>query len=207
MYSFIWRAVARRCDDLRISPVFTGLFSFLLVASIRLRRVLLRLMLRILPSHCFGFCFAFFGFGRICTIERFTLWRRAFCDRSLKALGGCQSAANARVELEWSLLGIWAMSLYASAILFARGVALKRLSFAGVLHAFQEMARDYLHQATSKVAWRSRIAQALIDPYKRRNKSNRGYACKRRLGHAGKPDIRRATAWQRKRAKQIALNP
>ena len=58
-----------------------------------------------------------------------------------------RNSDNARIELEWSLLSLWAMNLYASVELNTHGIALERISFAGVLDSFRKMARDYLHPA------------------------------------------------------------
>jgi IS4 transposase len=55
------------------------------------------------------------------------------------------SAANARVEIEWSLVGLWAMALYALVEAAKHKVPPQRLSFAKLLLAFRRTLRDYLH--------------------------------------------------------------
>lgn len=115
-----------------------------------------------------------------------------------------RSSGNARIELEWSLLSIWAMGLYASAELYRQGVSLERLSFAAVLSAFREMARDYLHPANPRRTLRILLRQALLDTYTRtKPKGNPEYPRKTKHKPPKAPDIRNATAEQKKRAKMI----
>ena len=57
------------------------------------------------------------------------------------------NAVNARIEVEWSLVGLWAMMLYATAELACHGIPVERLSVAQTLQSFRTMATDYLHPA------------------------------------------------------------
>ena len=67
--------------------------------------------------------------------------KQTFQRRKLKST----SADNARVELEWSLIGLWAMMLYAQVQLAKDDVPASRVSVAGVIRAFQRVLRDYRH--------------------------------------------------------------
>ena len=117
------------------------------------------------------------------------------------------SSDNARIELEWSLLAMWAMSLYASVELNAHDIPLERMSFAGVLDAFREMARDYLHPTDRRRTLRILLRNAQIDTFQRKNKSSRNYPRKKKHKTPGPPKIQKANAKQRKQAKQLKELP
>lgn len=121
-----------------------------------------------------------------------------------KLLSRCST--NAKTELEWSLLALWAMCLYASVELLSQGIALERMSFAGVMDAFREMARDYLHPANQRRTLRILIRNALIDTYDRKKrKSSRDYPRRKKHKSPGPPKIEQATPQQRKRAKPLLV--
>lgn len=52
---------------------------------------------------------------------------------------------NARVELDWSLIGLWSLGLYAQVELNRREIDPLKLSMAGALLAFRSTMRDYRH--------------------------------------------------------------
>lgn len=119
-----------------------------------------------------------------------------------------RSSRNAEIELEWSLLSIWAMGLYASVELSRQELPLERLSFASVLSAFREMARDYKHAANPRRTLRILLRYSLLDTYHRtKPKGSRGYPRKKKHKQAGAPDIQNATNQQRNQAKQLKKNP
>jgi hypothetical protein len=126
-------------------------------------------------------------------------FKHTFGRRTLKS----HAAANARVELEWSLVGLWAIGLYASQELIAQNTPLSRLSIAQSLQAFRSLARDYLHPVRSQQRLQSRLRRALLDDYPRTNKSNRDYPRKKTEQPAGMPVITPATQTQIQTAKQI----
>jgi hypothetical protein len=115
------------------------------------------------------------------------------------------SAANARVEIEWSLFGLWAMALYALVEASQHDVPPERLSFAKLLLAFRRTLRDYLHRTEQGERLCERLRHAIIDPYIRQNKASRHYPRKKRERAAGPPRILRATRTQIQRAKAIAV--
>lgn len=114
------------------------------------------------------------------------------------------SAANARIEIEWSLVGLWAMALYALVEASQHEVPPERLSFAKLLLAFRRTLRDYLHRTEKGERLCERLREAIIDPYIRKNKASRNYPRKKQERTPGPPLILRASPTQIQRAKTIA---
>jgi hypothetical protein len=117
------------------------------------------------------------------------------------------SAENARVEITWSLVGLWAMALYALVEATKHGIPPQRLSFAQLLRAFRRTLRDYLHPTEQHHRLCQRLRQAIIDPYQRQNKSSRQYPRKKKESVPGPPTILNAKRWQVQQAKHIATQP
>lgn len=110
---------------------------------------------------------------------------------------------NAEVEMQWSLLGLWAMSLYALAQATKRGVEPRRLSAAQLLLAFRRMLRDYRHPVERGHSLCDLLGKAVIDPYTRQNKASRNYPRKKRESPPGQPQIVTANKSQRQRAAML----
>ncbi len=115
------------------------------------------------------------------------------------------SADNARVEIEWSLVGLWAMALYALVEATKQGIPSQRLSFAKLLLAFRRTMRDYLHPTERGERLCERLRQAIIDGYVRKNKASRNYPRKKQERPPGPPRILPATNTQTIRAKELAV--
>lgn len=116
------------------------------------------------------------------------------------------SADNARVELEWSLLGLWCMTLYAQVELTKQGIDPAKLSVAGVLKAFRRMLRDYLHPVKRHRSLAALLRRALRDQYSRTNKASRDYPRKKQPDPpAGPPAIHTATAAQVRLARELRI--
>lgn len=113
------------------------------------------------------------------------------------------SAINARIEIEWSLLGLWAMALYALVETTQQKISPERLSFAQLLLAFRRTLRDYLHPTERKQRLCERLRGAIVDSYVRKNKASRNHPQKKKEQAAGPPILLKATLWQRKRAQQV----
>ncbi|MBI3468684.1 MAG: transposase, partial [Planctomycetes bacterium] len=109
--------------------------------------------------------------------------KQTFQRRKLRSA----SAENARVEMEWSLAGLWAMALYALVEREKDGISPPGLSVAQTLRAFRRMLRDYLHPAERGRSLRDRLRMATIDPYERRSKDSRDYPRKKRETPPGPP--------------------
>lgn len=128
--------------------------------------------------------------------------KHTFQKRKLKSL----SSANAAVELEWSLVGLWGLGLSAAVEIAKEEVPLSRISMAGVLKSFRRLMRDYLHSAKRGQALCALLRRALVDPYVRKNKSSRNYPRKKKHERTGSPTIARATAQQIKQARMLKFN-
>lgn len=115
------------------------------------------------------------------------------------------SAENARIEIAWSLVGLWAMALYALVAATKHAIQPQRLSFAQLLLAFRRTLRDYLHPSEPGRRLCQRLQGAIIDPYKRKNKASRHYPRKKKEHAPGPPMILHASLWKIQRAKQLAM--
>jgi hypothetical protein len=125
--------------------------------------------------------------------------KQTFERRKLRS----QNPDNAMVELHWSLLGMWAMGLHSHSRLVSQGVLPERISFAGVWRAYRRPMRHYKSPPDPGERMRQLIDRALIDPYKRKNKSSRDYPRKKQEEAAGPPVIRKATRAQVQQALQV----
>lgn len=126
--------------------------------------------------------------------------KQTFQRRKLRST----SAGHARVELEWSLLGLWGMALYAQAQLTKQHMDPQQLSVAGVLRAFRRMLRDYRHPAQRRDSLSALLQRALRDPYRRKDKTSRNYPRKKQPDPpAGPPEILSATKTQIRLAREL----
>jgi hypothetical protein len=115
------------------------------------------------------------------------------------------SAENARVELAWSLVGLWAMALYALVEADRQDVPPERLSFAKLLLAFRRTLRDYLHPTEPAERLCERLRHAIIDPYFRKLKSSRNFPRKKQERPPGPPKIIQASKAQIQLAYRLAV--
>lgn len=114
-----------------------------------------------------------------------------------------KSPDNALVELQWSLMSMWAMGLYAHVLLLQQGVPPRKISFVGVLDAFRHAMREHgLRPSTAGERLRERITVAVIDDYRRVNKASRDYPQQKKYKPPGAPLIRIANALQKRKAQQ-----
>jgi hypothetical protein len=126
-------------------------------------------------------------------------FKRTFDRHKLRS----HTADNAELEATWSLLGFWAMALHAEVRLAQVGVPSGRMSVAKILHAYRKSMREYKSHPDPGESLCDIISKAVIDPYKRANKSSRDYPRKKH-GHAiGAPEIRDATEVEIKIAQSI----
>jgi hypothetical protein len=130
-------------------------------------------------------------------------WGIAVFFRTFKQTFGCRqlrsrSAANAQLELDWSLLGLWGVCLLAARELSASRHAPARLSPAAALHAFHRTLREYrLRPATPADTLGAQLRLARLDDYRRRSaKTSREYPRKKQRPPIGIPQITRATPHQ-----------
>jgi Transposase DDE domain len=130
-------------------------------------------------------------------------FKQTFERRKLRS----HKADNAELEATWSLLGLWAMALHAEAQLAREGVPARRMSVAKILSAYRKSMREYKSHPDPGESLQELVSRAVIDPYKRADKSSRDYPRKKQ-GHAiGAPQIRNATKDQIKIAREIRDQP
>lgn len=140
-------------------------------------------------------------YGRRWGIELFYRHlKQTFQRRKLRSA----AADNARVEMEWSLVGLWAMALFALCEARSHGTPPAKLSFAGMLRAFRRTMRDYRHPSERGRRLCHRLREAVIDDYVRTNKSSRDYPRKKQESPPGSPVITLATKQQQRQAKALA---
>jgi Transposase DDE domain len=126
-------------------------------------------------------------------------FKQTFERRKLRS----HCAANAELEATWSLLGLWAMMLHAQVILMEKGVPPKRISVAGILLGYRRSLRGYKSPPDPGESLYEMVGKAVIDPYKRANKSSRDYPRKKQEQAAGAPKVRNATKAEIHAAKEI----
>ena len=115
-----------------------------------------------------------------------------------------KSASNAELELDWSLMGLWAMNLYASYEHIAAGVAPNRRSVANVLRAFRRSMQEYKSNPDEDEDLWSLLAKACKDNYKRKSsKISRNYPRKTTKHAISQPKIVLATLEQIQAAREL----
>ena len=125
--------------------------------------------------------------------------KQTFQRRKLRSA----SAENAKLELQWSMAGLWAMGLYALSQFQQEQLPPRQLSVAQMLRAFRRMLRDYLHPCERGRCLRDRLRRALIDSYHRKNKTSRDYPRKKHEAPPGPPRILNASATQIQRGQTL----
>jgi len=113
------------------------------------------------------------------------------------------AADNARVEMEWSLAGLWAMALFALCEAHRHGTPPDKLSFAGMLRAFRRTMRDYRHPCERGRLLCHRLREAVVDSYVRTDKSSRNYPRRKQESPPGSPVVVAASEHQRRQAKAL----
>ena len=126
-------------------------------------------------------------------------FKQTYERRKLRSL----TAEHAELEATWSLLGLWAMCLHAQVELARSGVAAYRVSVAGVLLAYRRSLREYKSDPDSGESLLELVRGAVIDPYKRKDKTSRDYPRKKHEPPTGAPKIRRTTKAQIDKAREI----
>ena len=130
----------------------------------------------------------------------FRTFKQTFDKRKLK----CTGSVNVVLELEWSLMGLWAMCLYGKEEI-GKSYEISRLSPAKVIRAFSKTCREYRSDpkdASSSLS--SLLGVSLTDDYGRRSeKTNREYSRKSQRTPIGEPEVKKATKQQRKNADSL----
>lgn len=109
--------------------------------------------------------------------------------------------AQARCELEWSLIGLWLICLVAAEELTRSGKSPRQISVAKVIRAIRGVCG---RSNMARGEWRRLLRAAVKDTYKRcSSKAGRHAHRKKRHIPCGTPNILSATAEQRRDARQL----
>jgi hypothetical protein len=122
--------------------------------------------------------------------------KQTFEKRKLRS----RTPAHAYVELDWSLMGLWAVCLLA--LLEDPKAEPRRVSVAGLLKAVRAAMRDGSARPEEGRELFGMLKRARIDQYERGDKSSRDYPRKKREKPPGDPHIRTATQDERRRARK-----
>jgi len=134
----------------------------------------------------------------------FRTFKQTFGRRKLRS----HRAENAQLELDWSLVGLWAVCLLAQRELVQVGRDPCKLSPAGAIKAIQEAMRHYRTRPedTSESLW-SMFRCALRDGYDRKSsKAARNYPRQKQREAAGVPAIASASRAQIAAANHVKAN-
>lgn len=133
-------------------------------------------------------------------------WRIELFFRQVKQTYGrgklrSRKAEHAVCEMEWSLLGLWTLLLYALKHNPTAQASPGRLSVARVLR----IVRHAMHRPDRRGGnLPQALGRALTDGYPRRDKRSRGYPRKKYEPPAKPPHIRTATQAQRQQARKLS---
>ena len=111
------------------------------------------------------------------------------------------NAANARCELDWSMIGLWSAGALA---LYETGIDPPRLSMAGVIRAIRITLIHYRVRPEDDEDLLTNLRTSLIDTYKRKSKAPRNPTILTRNYRASrKPNIVNANKQQIRKAKRV----
>jgi hypothetical protein len=133
-------------------------------------------------------------------------WRIELFFRHFKQTYGREKlrshkGAHAECEAEWSLLGLWTMLLHTQLQVPQKDRG--RISVARVLRAFAQVIDHYKWRPEPGESLSELLVEALVDTYRRRDKTSRDYPRKKYEPPAGAPRIVQATRTQRQRAHEV----
>lgn len=134
---------------------------------------------------------------------RIELFFRHFKQTFGRAKLRSRNAEHAACEAEWSLLGLWSLLLHAQQEHQREFGAPARLSVARVLRAVGQALDEPGRRPEPDQTLHARLLAAVIDSYRRRNKTSRGYPRKKYEPPTKPPRLQTATRTQREAAKQI----
>lgn len=131
----------------------------------------------------------------------FRTFKRTFGRHKLRS----RNAENAKIELDWSLLGLWMICLLGQRELVQSGEDPHQLSPALAIKAVQSILRDYRVRPESlDETLGSLLVKAQRDRYIRNgSKTSRNYPRKKKKKQIGSPKIIAATKQQIETAKEV----
>lgn len=130
----------------------------------------------------------------------FRTFKQTFDKRKLK----CTGSVNVALELEWSLIALWAMCLYGKEEI-GKTYEITRLSPAKTIRAFSKTCREYrCDPKDASSSLRGLLGESITDDYERKSeKTNREYPRKSQRTPIGEPKVKQATKQQRNIAKTL----
>jgi Transposase DDE domain len=134
---------------------------------------------------------------------RIELFFRHFKQTFGRAKLRSHKAEHAACEAEWSLWGLWALLLHAQQKHQSEWGAPARLSVARVLRAVRQALDEHRCRPEPGQSLREQLLAAVIDSYRRRNKTSRGYPRQKYEPPTQPPQIKTATPAQRQWVKQV----
>jgi hypothetical protein len=131
----------------------------------------------------------------------FRTFKQTFGRRKLRS----HSAENAQLELDWSLLGLWAICLLAQRELVKAAQDPCQLSPVAAIKAIQEVMRHYrTRPEDASESLRSMLRHALLDGYERHSsKTARNYPRKNKHERTGIPELINASKAQITAAREV----
>ena len=141
-------------------------------------------------------------------------WRVELFFRDFKQTFGrskllSHKATHAECEAEWSLLGLWAMLLYARIQQKnhpPQTEEVTKVSVARVISAFAQAIQEFNSSPDHGDSLTEQLNRAVVDSYQRKDKRSRGYPRKKYETQAKPPRIYNASKAQRQAAKQVMAN-
>lgn len=135
-------------------------------------------------------------------------WRIELFFRHFKQTFGrtklrSHKAEHAACEAQWSLLGLWAMLLHAQIQHQQENGETSCLSVARVLQAFGQAIDQYQCRPEPGESLIEQLLAAVVDSYRRRNRSSRNYPRKKYESPAKPPRLANATRSQRELARHV----
>lgn len=135
-------------------------------------------------------------------------WRVELFFRKFKQTFGraklrSHKADHARCEAEWSLLGLWGMLLYAQIQQKANPQSTPGLSAARVLRAFGQAIDESKSRPDPGQTLNEKLCAAILDSYRRKDKTSRSYPRKKYETQAKPPNILIATPTQKQHANLV----
>jgi len=134
---------------------------------------------------------------------RIELFFRHFKQTFGRAKLRSHKAEHVACEAEWSLLGLWAMLLHTQILHQRENGRPNSLSVAKMLRAFRDALDDHHLRPEPGGSLEKRLLDAVVDPYRRRDKTSRDHPRKKYETQAKPPQLRTATLPQRRNAKRV----
>ena len=135
---------------------------------------------------------------------RIELFFRHFKQTYGRAKLRSYKAEHTECEAQWSLLGLWAMLLHTQIRQKRAHGTVGHVSVARVLRAFGQALDEPSCRPWAGAALADKLLTALVDPYKRRDRTSRSYPRKKYEPPTKPPRISQATPGQRQLAKAAA---